>query len=560
MHDSAAEAVVSKGPCPDCGSKDNLVTYADGHQFCYSPGCGLKKRGDHSEGETMETVTEAAPEDAIPFTTEHMQGGLKSRKLSLETLSRAGYFVHKHRGKAWHICPIYDQQGRMVYQKYRGADKQFFFEKVAETDLRPIECQLIGQQQWGEKADKRVVITEGELDKLSADEATKYKVPVVSLLQGVQSAKKCLQANYRWLDRFEEIILWFDNDEPGQSVIAECAALFEPGKVKTIVVPGAKDASDLKQAGKDGEIYAAIWAAVTWAPGGIVNAKDCIGDMDKPAAVKIADWPFPKVQEHTKGILEKEVVYHVAGTGVGKTSMIVEAQHALLEQGVKFGVMRFEDTRQKAQLDIMGRKVERRLHLEDPDTKFLRELHTETFGSGLVELFDPEVADWSLESIMGYVRYMVKGLDCKVVFIDPLSFVVAAANEQDERKALDNVAYQFSRTVKQIDANLQITHHLKRVDGRAHEDGGEISVADIRGSGGIANFSMTILAYERNQQGDRPDLARIRILKNRFAGWTGVADVVKWHEDRGYYIPTDEPYPETNSAPAFGEAPTMSEY
>lgn len=35
---------VSNGPCPSCGSKDNLATYDDGHQWCW--GCGYHVGGD----------------------------------------------------------------------------------------------------------------------------------------------------------------------------------------------------------------------------------------------------------------------------------------------------------------------------------------------------------------------------------------------------------------------------------------------------------------------------------------------------------------------------------
>jgi hypothetical protein len=40
-------------------------------------------------------------------------------------------------------------------------------------------------------------------------------------------AAKVLKANYLWLDRFEEIVLWFDNDEPGQAAADECARLLK---------------------------------------------------------------------------------------------------------------------------------------------------------------------------------------------------------------------------------------------------------------------------------------------------------------------------------------------
>lgn len=564
--DDLADTIMSKGPCPDCGSDDNLVTYADGHRWCYSPGCG-KKSSVEPDGITpkKETKKVTEPSKAVPFTTQYLAGFQKARGLKQETLQKYGYFGHKDGGKLLHVAPYYNQAGQLAYQKYRGPDKHFWFEEIAADAPKVKDLQLFGRHVFGEKHDKKVVITEGELDAMSVYQAMGGKVPVVSIVSGADSAPNSLKANYRWLDRFEEIILWFDNDEPGQKHVAECANLFEPGKVKTIKVEGFKDASDLMQANKEGEIYSAVWGASTWSPAGIVNAADCIDDMDAPAAVKVANYPWPKLQEVTRGILEKEVVYHVAGTGVGKTSMIVEIQHELLQQGVKFGVMRFEDTRQKTQLDLLSRHSGERLHLtqlDKPDPKRLRALHTEVFGSGLVEMFDPEVASWDFDSITGYARYMVKALGCKVVFIDPLSFVVAAVNATDERKALDQVAYKFAQFVKQAGANLQVTHHLNRGDGKAFEEGGEISLKNIRGSAGIANFSMGVFGYERNQQGERPDLTRIRVLKNRFAGWTGVADTLKWDDVRGVQEATDEPYPDDSGSSEFGPAPSnqMQEY
>lgn len=557
MKDQASDVVVSKGPCPECGSKDNLATYADGHQFCYTPGCGLQRRGqlDNDEAAPTKSVsTSKKTEDFVPFTSEHMASGIKARKLSQETVSRYGYFLHKERGKLLHVAPYYDPQGQLAYQKYRNRDKDFWFQEVVEDSPQSKKCQLFGQHVWGEKHDKKVVVTEGELDAMSVAQATKFKVPAVSIIQGVGSAVSSLKANYRWLDRFDEIILWMDNDEQGQSVIAECASLFEPGKVKTIKVEGSKDASEMVQNGREGDVYAAVWSATVWAPTGIVNAANCASDMDEPAAVTIAPYPWPELQERTGGIREKEVVYHVAGTGIGKTSMIVEVQTRLLKEGVKFGVMRFEDTRQKTQMDLMSRRAEKRLHLEDDSAKhkkLIRELHTKVFSGGLVELFDPESASWDFDSLLGYIRYMVKALDCRVIFIDPLSFLVAAVNESDERKALDHVAYQFSRYVKQLGVNLQVTHHLNRGDGRAHEEGGTISLKNIRGSAGIANFSMAVFAYERNQQGERPDLTRIRVLKNRHTGWTGIADILKWDDQRGTQESTDEEYPEDSNSSGF---------
>jgi twinkle protein len=544
--DDSSSTVISKGYCDKCGSDDNLVTYADGHSYCYSPGCGLRDRSDRGKGEAMEQkLKQGDPSKSIGYHEDLTQAGLSKRKITVDTARKYGYFIHKEGGKTFHIAPYFDQKGSMVYQKYRTADKDFWFEAVA-ADKAPktTQCQLFGQHVYGEKNDRMVVITEGEIDAMSVAQAVNFKIPVVSIAQGVSSAEDNIKANYRWLDRFDSIIIWMDMDEPGQKVVPEIAELFDPGKVKVVNSGQFKDASEMLQQGKTGEIYQAVYAATTYSPAGIINAKDCASDMLEDPAVLICEYPWPILQDITKGIREKEVVYHIGGTGIGKTSIIVELQHMLISKGIRFGVMRFEDTRYKTQLDLMGRHSGRRLHLENSTTEERIKLHSEVFDSGLVEIFDPEVADWSLKGIFGYLRFMNKALGCKVVFIDPLSFLVAASDERDERKALDRLSYELAQMVKKTGLNLQITHHLSREQGKVFEEGDQISLSNIRGSAGIANFSMAVFAYERNQQGSRPDLTRVRVLKNRFAGTTGEADTLKWDDLVGSLLPTSDRIPE----------------
>lgn len=549
--DDAASTVLSRGPCPDCHAHDNLVLYADGHSFCYSPGCGLKDRArkDFMVEDMTDTPSPSKPRgDTLPFSTEHMPQGLTKRRVKLDTMTRFGYFLHKDGGKVLHVCNLYDQTGKLAYQKFRDAEKNFWFEPRMDNPPKIHECMLQGQQVWGDKHDKKVVVIEGEIDMMTAAQAASMKVPVVSVPAGVGSAIKAVKANYRWLDRFEEVIFWMDNDDPGQAVIEELCGLF-PEKGKTVKVEGFKDASDMAQAGKEGDIYGAIWAAASYAVQGILNMEDLASDMEEPDGEVIMSYPWPIIQARTLGIREGEVIYHVAGTGVGKTSQAVELQVQCLKENVPFAVMRFEDTRRKAQLDLMSVEAGRRLHIDPLPVPEMKVLHAKVFGGKKAYVFDPETAKWDWESIKGYLRYLVRALGVKVIFIDPLSFLISGMNERDERKALDVVAYENAKFVKHNKCNLQIMHHLTRpVGSKGHEEGAQVSVNQIRGSGGIANYSMGIIGYERNQQGERPDLTRSRLLKNRFTGWTGVGDILKWDEVTGRNLPTDEPYPDDNGS------------
>jgi twinkle protein len=243
------------------------------------------------------------------------------------------------------------------------------------------------------------------------------------------------------------------------------------------------------------------------------------------------------------GMRGKELWFHVGGTGIGKTSIGVELQKHLLDNNIKFGVMRFEDTRKKTQLDIMSRVTKRRLHMEKTSVEERIALHTKVFGSGLVEVFDPELASWKLDDVLGYLRFMNKALGCKVVFVDPLSFLIASTDIVDQVKAYDKVVYDMAQMVKKTGLSLHVMHHLSREQGKKWEEGDQISLQNIRGSAGIANFSMGVIAYERDQQGDRPDLTRVRLLKCRHTGATGEADTLKWDPEEGTLTPTSERIP-----------------
>ena len=49
---------------------------------------------------------------------------------------------------------------------------------------------------------------------------------------GVQSAKKHVLNNIEWVEKFDEVIICFDNDEPGRKAAKEVASIITPGKAR----------------------------------------------------------------------------------------------------------------------------------------------------------------------------------------------------------------------------------------------------------------------------------------------------------------------------------------
>jgi len=531
--------MATKITCPKCGEPKACAVYEDGHQYCFNPACG------HRTPPTIgpDAVPDRKPrpkalKDALPVDMERSVG----RAISVPTMKRYGYGTSRFSGKPVDVWNLYNQAGEVVQQKVRFTDhKDFTVLSLVDDAPEAHECQLWGMHVWGDQHDKRVVVTEGEYDAMSVAQAAAFKYPVVSINAGADAAYKCLKANYRWLDRFEEIILWFDNDAAGADALDKCASLFATGKVKVAKIDGIKDANEALQAKRGADIENAVYGASLWKPKGIVNAKDKLDLLQADAEVPYWSFPWSDLQEMTGGVHRSEIIYLVAGTGVGKSSSFNEFVHHWLlsdehtEDPAKIGVMAFETLLRDTMMGILSIHANKRLHLDPVLPDEMARLHHEVFGTGRVELFDPETAEWGFEPLISYIRYLVKALDCNIIIVDPLSFIAAQLPENDERRALDKVAVLLSKLAKELNVLFVIAHHLTRPEGVAHEEGGQTSLKHVRGSGGLAMFANGVLGIERNQQaeGEAQLISLVRSLKWRFTGRTGTACYTKYDPETG---------------------------
>ncbi len=560
-----ASRVMSRGECPKCHREKTLVTYEDTHSHCFGAGCdyhtgptdgsGTGPRGGDADPrqKTSFGVADAGPPAAElidPASHPQAWAPLRKRGITTDTLRRYGYFTGRFRGGLVGVAPYYSQDGELACQKLRLEGKEFPVLRVPDQPSLG-RCKLFGQTYYGDRYDRRVVVTEGELDAMSVAQAVDFKFACVSIPTGVQGAVAALKANYLWLDRFDEIVLWFDDDDSGRAAMEECAKLFKVGKVKLAKAGnGHKDASDLLQASLPGDIQTAVFAAVAWRPRGIVNAKTNSEDVTAPKEDAVAgwsfEWPWKEWNDKLGPIRAGQVCYHVAGTGVGKTTAISEIEYHLLKQNARIFHMGFEDTRRDVKLRLLSVHVSDRLDIKPrPDAEMVA-LHDDLFGAGQVEMFDPETAEWTVDAILGYVRYCAKALDCQVGFIDPLTFIAAGlAVGDDERRALDKVSRDLAAMSKELGVHLQVAHHLTRPEGAGHEEGAQTSLNQVRGSGGIANFASFVIGHERNGQaeGELWTVTQYRALKNRPRSRTGVLNALAFSETKGRLLPTSLAFP-----------------
>lgn len=553
--------IATKQACPECGKK-KLTLYADQHVHCFECGHHTRAAPEYQD----EPGPRKAPAEVAKAGLIFPEGPgswkpLTGLRIEQDIAKKFGYFVGPYKGAQRQVAPLYDQTGNLIAQEVRLPGDAF--EIVGEADRSKMG--LWGIHVFGDNRDRKVVVHANKPSTMATAQVTRMKVPSVSpMLSGDANAVLACKHNFRWLDRFGEIILWLSDTDEGRKATQDIAALFPVGKVKIAKVEGSKDSSDALIQGRPGDIDAALWSAVTWRPVGIVNASEGIDEFFSEG-LRTPSWPYPwpAFNERSMGMHPGTVTYHVGGTGIAKSTVMFHmVNHLITDSGKEFlkdyprqeptkvAFLGFEDLPHQAKTAMMGIHAGKMLALDPISEKEGRRLYKELFGKGNLEFYDAEQAEYGLEAVKGYVRYVVKGLGCRVVFLDPLTFITSQLPAANRTQAEDQLAGWMAAETKAMGIALHVGYHLRKPDGTPFEEGAAVGLPDIKGSGALTHFSHNVIAYERNQQGDRPDLMRVRWLKNRIARFTGIGCVLQYDMKTGRYEETDEDFPEDNDSDA----------
>jgi twinkle protein len=409
----------------------------------------------------------------------------------------------------------HDSSGVPVGAKVKTKDKRFSYE--GQTD-----GSFFGQHLFPATG-KRVVITEGELDAASCQEAMPGW-PMVSLPSGAAAAKKSIQRNLEWLQGYEEIVLFFDNDNPGRQAAKEAASVLPPSKVKIANLQGDyKDASDALIANDSQAIREAIWNARPYRPDGIVDGKTLLELVTTPSPAADHDYPFQGLQSKLHGIRYGELVTITAGSGIGKSSFCRELATHLLDKGERVGYLALEESNRRTALGLMSAHVGKALHLGEHDRQTLTEAYEDTLARWDLYLFDG-FGSFDPDIIYNRIEYLAAGLDTKVIFLDHLSILLSGL-DGDERRMIDTTMTRLRSLVERTGIALFLVSHLKRTSSdQNHEEGARVTLGQLRGSAAIAQLSDACIGLERDQQsGSKSATTTVRILKNRYSGETGVA-------------------------------------
>jgi twinkle protein len=197
----------------------------------------------------------------------------------------------------------------------------------------------------------------------------------------------------------------------------------------------------------------------------------------------------------------------------------------------------------------MSAAVGKALHIGEQDEDELKTYFDSTLANWNVFLFDG-FGSFDPDVIYNRIEYLASGLECRIIFLDHLSILLSGL-DGDERRMIDSTMTRLRSLVERTGITLFLVSHLRRSnsDNHSHEEGGRVSLGQLRGSHSISQISDTVIALERDQQSeDSNNTTTVRVLKNRYSGEVGVATRLTYDLSTCQFYEAKD---ETETAPVF---------
>lgn len=443
------------------------------------------------------------------------------RGIRADVALRYGYVGAEVDGELYHAATFKDAKGAVVGYKLRSIEHKSF-RWFGRDKMKPVP--FFGQHLYPNG--RYLVITEGEIDALSVATADSKEWPVVSLPDGAGSATRAVQENIEWLRGFEKITLCFDMDAAGQEAVAEVAKLLPPEKLFVAKLP-RKDANEvLLQDGAE-KLFFAIRNAEPYRPVGILSRGEILEEINRVPPPGLP-YPWRFLDEALGGQRPGEITLVAAGTSTGKSTFLWTILEHLLQQQQRVGAIFLENSVRELVAGILARRIGRRVeHAEDltPYAADIAAILDQT------EVYNPK-RGWTPEDLAETIRVMAAGLGCRFVILDHISIAFSgSATEGDERKRIDELMTSLRQIAVTTGVHVYAATHLRRVEKTSHEEGDRVRLADLRGSGALAQIANNVIALERDTQAPDPeqrDLTTIRVLKARSTGFTGPVGYLRY--------------------------------
>lgn len=361
---------------------------------------------------------------------------------------------------------------------------------------------------------KPLLITEGETDCASAIEAGYINTVSVPLGAG---NLHWIEENWDWLNNFESIIIWSDNDEPGIKMRKECIYRLGTWRTKYISTPEffekengkrvpLKDVNDCLQVGGKEFVMNLISEAKDVPVKSVVDYSEIeeldISQMDGvKTGIKPLDDELLKIFYGTLTVLSGR-------PGSGKTSIIDQTIARTIDDGSPVFLFSKEMPERMSanwfNTIIAGRRnmVERtsrdnRKYYIVPQA-IQKKMQTH-YNKKLFIYRDDEPND--VDSVLKSAEECVRKFGCKLIVLDNLMMIDLNCSESDKNTAQTNLINALIKFAAKFNVAVVLIAHPRKTQ----DTNSDIEMYDISGTSNIINLAMRSIGLRRVSKKEKND-------------------------------------------------------
>lgn len=442
--------------------------------------------------------------------TEKIYAYFENRKISRETVDAFRVMSDPDDNI---VFPFYEN-GEIVFEKFRRPEKYRKGDKrQKEWRVPNTKAVLFGMDDC--VFSKPLIITEGQVDAMSLYEAgIRNVVSVPSGCEDMSWVEHC----WDWLEHFKSVILFGDNDEPGQRMVREVAKRLDESRC--MIVDGypqrpndtklCKDANEILYFYGEMKLIQMVEEAKEAPIRGLINLGDVVptpnDDIEKIYT------RIPSLDKAIRGLRMGAVTVWSGKAGAGKSTLTGLLELQAIEQGYNVCVYSGELTTSEYLNWIMTQCVgsdyigyrQKNTGEIDVSMSFDVQRSVSSYVNHRLWLYDnQEIFDEDeAKTIIRLFTAAYRRYDCKLFVLDNL--MMALSDSDDELRDQKRFVNKLKKFARKYDVHVMIVAHPRKT-----KKDEKLDNQDISGNSAIGNLADATIIMER---------PNIRVVKNRITG------------------------------------------
>jgi replicative DNA helicase len=200
------------------------------------------------------------------------------------------------------------------------------------------------------------------------------------------------------------------------------------------------------------------------------------------------------------------------------------AAHLMRTHNQKVATIFLEEEAADTAVKVAGKLVKKRF--DSPEYEFdiaERNAVLTTMQKDKLLYMNDEFGGGDYNSLKSMLRYLVITEECKYIFLDHVTAFTDGLDGSSANQLMEKMMKELATMTRELDFHLSAISHIRKANNadKSAEDGGRITMDDMKGSGAIKQWANNIFALERNmstEEEEERNVSTIRLLKVRDAG------------------------------------------